>query len=187
MANKVKFGLKNVHYAVITEEDGIIIYGTPKPIPGAVNLTLDPQGEPFEFYADDNKYWSAFANNGYSGTLEVALIPDEFKKDVLGFKEDDNGVLFEDANAVPKQFALLFEFTGDKNAIRHVLYNVTASRPSLGGTTKGASIEVQTETMNIIAAPALDTGLVKAKAEPDQPAYDTWYESVYTYVEPVEE
>ena len=184
MANKVKYGLKNVHYAVITENNGEITYKTPKSIPGAVNLTLSPRGERTDFYADDMLYYTSATNDGYEGDLEVALFPDEFKKDVLGFKEDDNGVLFEDANAVPKQFALLFEFTGDKNAIRHVLYNVTASRPSLGGTTKGASIEVQTETMNITAAPALDTGLVKAKVEPGQAQYNTWYQQVYTYVEP---
>ena len=60
MANKVKFGLKNVHYAVVTETvtDGVISisYGTPKRIPGAVNLTLDAAGEPVEFYADDIVY-----------------------------------------------------------------------------------------------------------------------------------
>lgn len=187
MANKVKYGLKNVHYAVMTETDGVITYGTPKPIPGAVNLTLDPQGEQVEFYADDTKYFSTFANNGYSGTLEVALFPDDFKKDVLGYKEDENGVLFEDANAVPKNFALLFEFSGDKNAVRHVLYNVTASRPNLTSKTKGASIEVQTETINITAAPAPDTGMVKAKAEPGDAVYETWYQQVYTYVKPAGE
>jgi len=182
MANKVRYGLKNVHYAVITEgANGSITYGTPKRIPGAVNLTLDPQGEQAEFYADDMRYFSAFANSGYSGSLEVALFPDDFKKDVLGYIEDENGVLFEDANVVPKNFALLFEFTGDKNAIRHVLYNVSASRPSISGATKGASIEPQTETINITAAPALDTGMVKAKCEPGQAAYETWYQQVYTY------
>ena len=183
MANRVKYGLKNVHYAVITETDGTVTYGTPKPIPGAVNLTLEPQGEQAEFYADDTRYFFAFANSGYSGTLEVALIPDDFKKDVLGYIEDENGVLFEDANATPKNFALLFEFSGDKNAIRHVLYNVSANRPNIAGVTKGASIEVQTETLNITAAPALDTGMVKAKAEPGQPAYNAWYDQVYVYTE----
>ena len=75
MANKIKYGLKNVHYAVITEdEDGSITYGTPKRIPGAVNLTLEPQGEQAEFYADDMRYFSAFANSGYSGSLEVPRV-----------------------------------------------------------------------------------------------------------------
>ena len=186
MANKVKYGLKNVHYSVITENDGEITYDTPKPIPGAVNLTLSPRGERTEFYADDMLYYTESTNDGYEGDLEVALFPDEFKKDVLGYKEDANGVLFEDANAKPKNFALLFEFNGDKNAVRHILYNVSPSRPNLQGTTKTNTAEPQTETMSIVASPASDIGMVKAKVEPGQPQYETWYQQVYTYVDPVD-
>lgn len=187
MANKVKYGLKNVHYAVITEINGEITYDTPKSIPGAVNLTLSPRGERPDFYADDMLYYTASINDGYEGDLEVALFPDEFKKDVLGYKEDANGVLFEDANAIPKNFALLFEFSGDKNAVRHVLYNVSPSRPNLQSATKTNTVEPQTETMSIVASPAPDTGMVKAKVEPGQAQYNTWYQQVYTYVDSVEE
>ena len=182
MANKVKYGLKNVHYAVITETGGVITYDTPKPIPGAVSLTLSPRGERTDFYADDMLYYTSATNDGYEGDLEVALFPDEFKKDVLGYKEDANGALFEDANAIPKNFALLFEFSGDKNAVRHVLYNVSPSRPNLQSSTKTNTSEPQTETMSIVASPAPDTGMVKAKVEPGNAQYDTWYQQVYTYV-----
>jgi len=183
MANKVKYGLKNVHYAVITENNGEITYVTPKSIPGAVNLTLNARGERSDFYADDMLYFTESTNDGYEGDLEVALFPDDFKKDVLGYKEDANGVLFEDASAATKNFALLFEFSGDKNAVRHVLYNVNASRPNLQSTTKTNTTEPQTETISIVASPAPDTKLVKAKAEPSQSGYDTWYGQVYTFVE----
>mgnify|MGYP003295252270 CR=1 FL=1 len=56
--NKVKFGLSNVHIAKITETAGVITYGTPFAMPGAVSLTADPEGETTPFYADNIKYSS---------------------------------------------------------------------------------------------------------------------------------
>ena len=183
MGNKVKYGLKNVHYAVITvnSETGAVSYGVPKRIPGAVTLSAPPKGEKTEFFADDSAYFVATANQGYEGTLEVALVPDSFKKDVLGYREDANGVLFEAAEAVAKDIALLFEFNGDQNGTRHIFYNVAVGRPGMESSTKGQSIEVKTETMNITASPALDTGYVKAKADAGTSAYDNWFNAVYVY------
>ena len=103
--NKVKFGLKNVHYAVLTETSGVITYGTPVAIKGAVNLTLDPSGDETNFFADDTKYYAVTNDAGYTGSVEFAKIPDQFKKDVLGFVEDTNNILFEDAEVEPKSLA----------------------------------------------------------------------------------
>lgn len=182
--NKVKYGLKNVHYAVATiAADGSATFSTPKRIPGAVNLSMDPSGEAVNFFADDVKYFSQTPNAGYSGTLEVALVPDDFKIDVLGFKADTNGALVEDADAVAKPFALLFEFQGDEKATRHVIYNNTAARPSVAGNTKEESIEVQTETLNItsgmIYVPSLGTNVPKVSVKKDQSPYENFFGAVY--------
>ena len=93
--NKVKFGLKNCHYAKATldPDTNDVTFGTPVAIPGAVNLSLDPEGDTEPFYADDMVYYTTVANNGYSGDLEIALIPDSFRKDILKETEDSNGVL----------------------------------------------------------------------------------------------
>jgi phi13 family phage major tail protein len=178
MGNKIKFGLKNVHYAVITETDGVITYDTPKSIPGAVNLTLDAAGESVQFYADDSVYFEENTNDGYTGNLEIALIPDDFRKDVLGEIEDANGALIENKDAKAKHFALLFEFDGDAKKTRHVLYYVLASRPSVAGATTTNIKEPQTETLNITARPAPDTGDVKAKVPQGEAAYDDFYTAV---------
>lgn len=180
--NKVKFGLKNVHYAVITPGvDGAITYATPVPIPGAVNLSMDPQGDMATFYADDMAYYVSEANDGYSGNLEMALIPDSFRKDVLAETEDTTDkVLVENAAAEGKSFALLFEFAGDKKATRHVLYNCTAARPSLSSQTRTKSKEPVTDTLSLTSSP-LANGDVKAKttSTTTQAAYDNWYKSVW--------
>ena len=65
--NKVKFGLSNVHIAKITEADGVITYGTPFAMPGAISLTADPAGDTTPFYADNIKYYIATSNQGYEG------------------------------------------------------------------------------------------------------------------------
>ncbi len=179
MSNKIKFGLKNVHYAVVTETDGEITYDTPEPIRGAVNLTLDAAGESVQFYADDSVYFEENTNDGYTGNLEIALIPDDFRKDVLGEIEDANGALIENKDAKAKHFALLFEFNGDAKKTRHVLYYVLASRPSVSGSTRTNTKEPQTETLNITARPAPDTGDVKAKVPQGEAAYDDFYTAVY--------
>ena len=183
--NKVKFGIKNCYYAVATiASNGSATYDTPVALPGAVSLSLDAQGENTPFYADNIVYYTDVANSGYEGDLELALIPDAFKKDVLGFAEDANDVLYEDADAPVVQFALLFEFSGDKHNKRHVMYNCTASRPSVGSTTKTDSTEPQTETLTITATSiyvaAISKNVVKARCtETEATQYAAWTEAVY--------
>ena len=69
--NKVKFNIKNVHYAKLikNEETGKITFATPVPMPGAVSLSLDPNGEPSVFYADGYAYYTISNNQGYEGDL----------------------------------------------------------------------------------------------------------------------
>lgn len=181
-ANKVKYGLAKVYYALITVLDGVVSYGTPVEIPGAVNIALSPVGNLTRFYAGNMEYFTANANNGYSGKLEIALIPDTFRRDVLGETEDTNKVLFEDKTILTKPFALLFQFEGDIHAARHIMYNCKVNRPNIDGKTTGENIEVSTETLDIECKPAEDTGFVKAKTtkDTDATAYNGWYTAVYT-------
>ena len=185
MANKVKYNLKNVHAAVLTEtvvdNETVFTYGTPKAIPGAVSISLDAEGESSPFYADGIVYFRSVTNNGYSGDLEIALIPEWFRTEVLQEQLDNKGVLIErSTNSESVKFALLFEFDGDEKAIRHVMYKCTCSRPSLESETKEDTIEPGTEKLSITADPRSD-GLVKARTgdDVDQATYNNWYSAVY--------
>lgn len=187
MANKVKYGLKNVYYALatISDVDHSATYGTPVAIPGAVSLTLSAEGELTPFRADNINYWIGNSNNGYTGDLEIALIPKSFKVDVLGMVED-SGALVEtvSGNAVP--FALMFQFEGDKNETRYVFYNVTASRPEVAGQTTQETIEPQTETISMSASSIYNEKLVdeivKAAVDNDETGatiYASWNTAVW--------
>lgn len=164
---KIKFGLKNVHYAVATiAADGTATYGTPVAVPGAVSLSMEPQGDSSPFYADNIVYFTSISNTGYEGDLEMALFPDQFKKDILGYLEDSKHNLLEDVNAPAVHFALLFQIENDVNATRVCLFNCTAQRPSVGGSTKEDTIDPQTESATITATSihvaAIDKDIAKA-------------------------
>ncbi len=189
MGNKVKYNLKNVHAAKLTETvvDGVTsyTYATPKAIPGAVSISLDAEGDSSPFYADGVVYFRSVSNNGYSGDLEIALIPEWFRTDILQEMLDSNGVLVEKSdNAESVKFALLFEFDGDVRAIRHVMYNCTASRPSIESETKEDTIEPGTETLSLTADPRED-GLVKSRTgdTTSVETYQNWYKTVYIPVD----
>lgn len=180
--NKVTFGLKNVHYAVITETEGAIAYGNPIEIPGGVEISLEPRGEMTEFYADDILYYSAPNNQGYDGTLNIANIPDKFAIDCLGEEQDEEDkVITEKSNKEGKSFALMFEFDGDVKATRHVLYNCSANRPTIASTTRSNSKEPNTNELSFVSNPRSTDLAVKTKTTTNTPKeiYDNWYKSVY--------
>ena len=191
MANKIKYGLKNVYYAIGTPQtNGSMSYATPVAFPGAVSLSLEPQGDNTPFYADNVVYWVGNGNTGYQGDFEVAKVIDSFKENVLGMVKDGKSVLVEDANAPIVHFALLFQFEGDVKATKHIMYNCTCTRASDAGSTKTESIEPQTETLTITATSVynatLDTDIVKAEANDasDSTTYTNWFQTVYLPVAP---
>lgn len=184
--NKIRYGLKNVYYAVATiANNGSATYGTPKHVPGAVSISLDPQEDNNPFYADNIIYYSGSSNMGYEGELEMALLGTDFEKDILGYALDGKSVLFDNTNDEQVHFALMFQFEGDQKAIKHVLYNCTAGRPSVSGETKGENVEPQTETVSLTATSiynnTVEKDVVKAKTceATDSTVYEGWFESVY--------
>lgn len=181
--NKIKYGLKNVNYAVQAETvlEGVttISYGGFEPIPGAVNMTNAPVGEAVEFFADDILYFSEDTNSGYDGNIEMALVPDTFRIAVFGETLDDNGTLIENTNAKPKKIALAFEFDGDVNKTRHVLYSVKVSRPNIDSSTKNNTKKPATESMAYQARPRVDNGNIKAKSKQGTAGYSSFFNAVY--------
>lgn len=187
MANKVKFGLNNVHIAKITygtDQSGnpTVTYGSPFALPGAVNLTLDPEGETADFFADNTKYFSSSANNGYSGSLEIALINDTFRTTILGETADSKGAMIENKDDTISDFALGFEIDGDQNNRRYWFYQISATRPSTASQTIETSKTPVTETLNITASARISDGAVKVfmeKSPTNTTQFNSFFNAVY--------
>ena len=183
--NRVKFGLKRVAFALATiAEDGTATYGDVISFPGARTLSMEPQeaGEPW--YADDGVYHFSSAPVSRQGDLEMARIIDAFKRQVLGYITDANGILLENMNPAEVHFALLFETMNDKRPRRYVLYNCMATAPTVGSATNEGTKEPQTETSTIMSTGVyvpshgkwFDHGETTPKTDPE--AYANWFNAV---------
>lgn len=185
MANKVKFGLRNVWIAPITSTSPSYTYSTPFSLPGAVNLTLTATGDRNDFFADDVVYFAQYANNGYEGELEIAMITDEFRTAILGETADGNEALVETADDIITPFAMGFEVQGDDKGRRCWYYNVTAGRPGADAQTTEATITPQTDTLQITAAARITDHAVRVVmplTSSNSTAYSNFFSSVYEKV-----
>lgn len=177
--NIIKYGLKNVHYAKATYDSKTekYKYDAPVRIPGAVNLSMSSKATIDNFYADDGIYATINSNPGYEGSAEFALLPESFKKDVLG-EEGASGITLENSDALVSDFALLFEFKGDKKKTRHIFYRTSCTRPDIAGQTTEEKNSPQTEKLNLTAAKRLNDGYIHASVAEGTSLYDDWYTAV---------
>ncbi len=183
---KVKFGLKNVHIAPITAiSDTAYTYGDIIKVPGAVNISLEPQGDSNDFFADNVKYFSDYANNGYSGDLELALITDEIREKIFGETKDANGAYLENVNDSFTPFALGFQVEGDEKGRKFWYYNCTCSRSKNEAKTMESSKEPSTDSLTITSMARNTDGKVRVlltETADNKTAYDSFFNEVYEEV-----
>lgn len=193
-ANKVKYGLKNVHYALVTEAvvttgadagKTVSSYGAMKALAGAVSLSLSSTASKSVFRADNENYYVSYGEGGYEGDLEVARVNEDFLKDVLGLVEDNDKILVEASSAFKtvNYFALVFEFDGDQRATKHCLYKCSASRPDIASQTtgEGGTTDPQTETLTLTAVPRIDEDKyihLQTQESTTTAVIEAWYSAV---------
>lgn len=182
---KVKFGLSNVHYAVVTETTNASTgevtstYGTVKPWKGSVSINLDPQGDNTPFHADNGVYYTTDTNNGYAGDYESAEVPEDVEISVYGQAKDaTSGVVVEKSDDTKKYIALLFEFDGDPSKRRYCFYRCRLQRHSIASQTTTDTTTVGTDTVSITVTPRPDDNVVKGYVDQGAAAYDDWYDEV---------
>lgn len=186
---RIRFGLKNLHYAVATPgTGGALTYATPEAVPGAKSISLAPAGTAIDEPADDVVWFHKDTNDGYTGTIEFedTAAGDAFLATVLGMTTDSKDVVFEAASDEYKEFALLGQFTleggeDDETGKRFCFFRCVASRPNTDGQTKEVSgLTIATNTVNITAMARISDDMVKATCDSNSTAYLSWFTAVVT-------
>lgn len=184
---KVRFGLSKLYYAVLTE-GSTNAWATPVAIPGAVSMDLSNNGTDNTFYADNVAYYKSSANNGYTGTLEVAQIPDQMLVDIWGMTLGNDGVVIEKTGVQPKPFGLIFQVDTDGVDELNLFYRVVpTSKPISSPATTEDTVEPFTtsfdfEALPLVSGPTAQEGLIKAKTTPTTTSAikEAWFTTVYT-------
>lgn len=153
--NKVKFGLSKLYRAKLTRSDSGVTFATPVAMPGAVSMTVTPEGEEGSpFYGDNGIYYQADdVNGGYSVEFTLAMLDEAARRDIYGEELDEaTGIQYEAVDAKIPEFAYICQVEGDVNPLGMVFYACKASRNELSANTKGESTEVDTDTFKVKAA-----------------------------------
>lgn len=184
MPNRVNWGLAASAWGTITEgPDGNDVYGTPHMFLGNRQVNWDPAGDLIKVFADGTVIYTGRQNSGYTGSLELTNMDDDFAAYVLSESVDSKNVQYEEKEPTINRFYLLWEWVQDAKNTRHIMYNITASRPAMSATTAGDgdTKTAQYRTLNLTAIPRAD-GIVKAstRVDVDATTYNNWFSAAYT-------
>ena len=176
MANKVEFGISELHVGTYTVDDqGAVILGTPYHQPGAVSFSPEEQSENNTFYADNIAYWSGYSGGTFEGDLEVAKFSDEFKTQFLGYKALTNGGLANVKNATKPNVYIAFQVEGDAESRRVILYNCSLGVIGREFATIEENKEPATETLGVTCTGDNATGVTMASFKPADTGYSTLF------------
>ena len=148
--------------------------GVLKPLSGGVSLSLDPKMT----VAFDNRIRGGgqeirYILEGYDGSIELAAMPFDFYRDILGASSDSDGTFTEKyiaVNSRPK-FSLIYK---SKN-MREILWNCTVGHPAVKKKTDGKGIERQTIVIPIYARRNENGNIRSFNADPSSVAYSTLF------------
>lgn len=176
MANKVEFGISQLHIGTYTVgENNAVTLGTPYHQKGAVSFSPEEKSEQNNFYADNIVYWSGYSGGSIEGDLEVAMFDDDFKTQFLGYVTLTNGGLANVKNATKPNVYIAFQVEGDAEARRVILYNCALGAITREYNTIEESKEPATETLPVTCTGDNATGITMAVFKPSDTGYATLF------------
>lgn len=183
--NKVKYGLKNLYVAFMTDQmndDGLPTYETPEHVCGAATMSLSSKVERTSVAADDEEeYYSVVDVQGYEGDVEITYIPDTILARMMGHKTDAKGGIIVNKDDQPVPFAMMCEWSGDVNKKRTVYYNCIAEELPEDAAESGK--KPKNDKLKIKARPLSETGDIKYSVKSNDTTAKTVYDSFFTAVQ----
>jgi len=176
MANKVEFGISQLHVGTYTvAADNTVTLGTPYHQKGAVSFSPEESSEQNTFYADNIAYWSGYSGGTIEGDLEVAMFDDEFKTQFLGYRTLADGGLANVKGATKPNVYVAFQVEGDAESRRVILYNCALGAITREYSTVEESKEPATETLGVTCTGDNATGVTMAVYKPADTGYATLF------------
>lgn len=141
-------GLKNLHFAPFLDE-AAGTYETPVKIAAAIEANVEVSTESATLYGDDRAIETADS----LGDIEVELNVDDLAPNIyallLGKTKNADGVIEDSIDDVAPYGALLFELPkANGHRKLYAYYKGKFQPPGTEATTKGDSVEFQTQTIN---------------------------------------
>lgn len=178
---KVLHGLDKFHIAELKSDDASAAeFETPESVPGAVNVSVNPNTSSNTFFADNGAY-EIFSNMGdIDVDIEVADLPLALQKKIFGHKET-KGVQFGNINDRVAKLALGFRAKTSTGGYRY--YWFLKGNPELlpiEHQTDEDNITPQTAKLKLKFAPLQYNGNWKAQAEDGDTFTEggKWFDSV---------
>lgn len=183
MSKSVPVGLTNLVYAIMTADtpptsvggtDGSAVYDSTVRVLGAITANFSPNASNDTLFADDGPYETASTLGAMTLELNVADIPPEQRKELLGAEYDEaTGLLINSAEDTPPWVAVGMAIKKSNGASRYVWYlKGKFAAPDDNNQTKADSINWNTPTITGNFAKRDADGAYRYAIETDDPNAD---------------
>lgn len=179
-------GLKDLHYAIITEENETeTTYSEIKKLGPAMALNLQPSVNRGNLRADDGVLFSDAAKGPTAVTLNTAYLEEEVEANILGKTLDDNGGLTDSINDDPPYIAIGGRALSARGGYEYFwIYRVKLAPAEENKETLQETPTYQTPNLSGESVPRLNDGLEKYKLwdkspkVTDETIFENWFEQV---------
>lgn len=200
--DRARVGVDKFHYANLTADtQSALTYGDFKAAPGTISIGVSLENVSGTLYADNKAVITYQSIGTATVTIERTTIPDEMKNDLMG-SPLVGGTRYVTPAASAPYVGIAFRMLYSDGTYQYVkLYKGKFTEPEMSVSTKGESIEFQTESiegtfvstihevnLGTTAAPRMVPLLMATLDETTEgyaPAKGTaWFTSMYTPIVP---